>query len=93
MHTKNQLIRHAREDKQRTDCTRASNQCPQKQGVCLRVSTRTPPEEAGAAGAAESSTGTWTTVWTDVLPVLIVTKDDVITSSLFLGTQINVYVM
>jgi hypothetical protein len=87
MHTKNQLIRHAREEKQRTDCTRASNQCPQKQGVCLRVSTRTTPEEAGAA---ESSTGTWTTVWTDVLPVLIVTKDDVITSSLFLGTQINV---
>ncbi|MBO0191121.1 ribulose-bisphosphate carboxylase large subunit, partial [Vibrio parahaemolyticus] len=24
-----------------------------------------PPEEAGAAVAAESSTGTWTTVWTD----------------------------
>ncbi|MCI34034.1 ribulose-15-bisphosphate carboxylase/oxygenase large subunit, partial [Trifolium medium] len=23
-----------------------------------------PPEEAGAAVAAESSTGTWTTVWT-----------------------------
>jgi ribulose-bisphosphate carboxylase large chain len=26
-----------------------------------------PPEEAGAAVAAESSTGTWTTVWTDRL--------------------------
>ena len=26
-----------------------------------------PPEEAGAAVAAESSTGTWTTVWTDGL--------------------------
>ena len=26
-----------------------------------------PPEEAGAAIAAESSTGTWTTVWTDGL--------------------------
>jgi ribulose-bisphosphate carboxylase large chain len=26
-----------------------------------------PPEEAGAAVAAESSTGTWTTVWTDLL--------------------------
>jgi ribulose-bisphosphate carboxylase large chain len=28
---------------------------------------RVPPEEAGAAVAAESSTGTWTTVWTDGL--------------------------
>ncbi|KAI7752774.1 hypothetical protein M8C21_026101 [Ambrosia artemisiifolia] len=26
-----------------------------------------PPEESGAAVAAESSTGTWTTVWTDGL--------------------------
>ena len=26
-----------------------------------------PPEEAGATIAAESSTGTWTTVWTDGL--------------------------
>ncbi|MCI94822.1 ribulose-15-bisphosphate carboxylase/oxygenase large subunit, partial [Trifolium medium] len=26
-----------------------------------------PPEEAGVAVAAESSTGTWTTVWTDGL--------------------------
>ncbi|MCE2055241.1 hypothetical protein HAX54_042266, partial [Datura stramonium] len=26
-----------------------------------------PPEEAGAAVAAESSTGTWKTVWTDGL--------------------------
>jgi len=26
-----------------------------------------PPEECGAAVAAESSTGTWTTVWTDGL--------------------------
>ncbi|XP_076912650.1 uncharacterized protein LOC143571021 [Bidens hawaiensis] len=29
-----------------------------------------PPEEAGAAVAAESSTGTWTTVWTDELTSL-----------------------
>jgi len=29
-----------------------------------------PPEEAGAAIAAESSTGTWTTVWTDGLTSL-----------------------
>ncbi|KAI3847243.1 hypothetical protein MKX03_029723 [Papaver bracteatum] len=29
-----------------------------------------PPEEAGAAVAAESSTGTWTTMWTDGLTIL-----------------------
>jgi ribulose-bisphosphate carboxylase large chain len=29
-----------------------------------------PPEECGAAVAAESSTGTWTTVWTDGLTSL-----------------------
>ncbi|RAL38125.1 hypothetical protein DM860_000819 [Cuscuta australis] len=29
-----------------------------------------PPEEAGAAIVAESSTGTWTTVWTDGLTSL-----------------------
>ncbi|PPR87696.1 hypothetical protein GOBAR_AA32994 [Gossypium barbadense] len=28
-----------------------------------------PPEEAGAAVAAESSSGTWTTVWTDELEI------------------------
>ncbi|CAN6446899.1 unnamed protein product [Victoria cruziana] len=32
--------------------------------------------EVGAAVAAESSTGTWTTVWTDGLTALIITKDD-----------------
>ncbi|XAR51019.1 hypothetical protein NMG60_11005517 [Bertholletia excelsa] len=42
MPTLNQLIRHSREEKRRTDRTRASNQCPQKQGVCPRVSMRTP---------------------------------------------------
>ncbi|KAF1876679.1 hypothetical protein Lal_00031487 [Lupinus albus] len=31
---------------------------------------RVPPEEAGTAVAAESSTGTWTIVWTDGLPSL-----------------------
>nr|QYJ54858.1 ribulose-1,5-bisphosphate carboxylase/oxygenase large subunit [Diplandrorchis sinica] len=31
---------------------------------------RVPPEEAGAAVAAESSTGTWTTMWTDGLTSL-----------------------
>uniref|UniRef100_A0A453RLI9 Ribulose bisphosphate carboxylase large chain n=1 Tax=Aegilops tauschii subsp. strangulata TaxID=200361 RepID=A0A453RLI9_AEGTS len=35
--------------------------------AAFRVSPQpgVPPEEAGAAVAAESSTGTWTTVWTD----------------------------
>ncbi|PRQ15611.1 putative ribosomal protein S12/S23 (mitochondrion) [Rosa chinensis] len=42
MPTLNQLIRHGREEKRRTDRPRASDQCPQKQGVCPRVSTRTP---------------------------------------------------
>ena len=42
MPTINQLIRHDREEKRGMDRTRASEQCPQKQGVCPRVSTRTP---------------------------------------------------
>jgi len=48
MPTKNQLIRHGREEKRRTDRTRALDQCPQKQGVCLRVSTRTPKKPNSA---------------------------------------------
>ena len=48
MPTINQLIRHGREEKRRTDRTRASDQCPQKQGVCLRVSTRTPKKPNSA---------------------------------------------
>ncbi|CAK7324927.1 unnamed protein product, partial [Dovyalis caffra] len=32
MPTLNQLIRHGREEKRRTDRTRALDQCPQKQG-------------------------------------------------------------
>ncbi|VAH16103.1 unnamed protein product [Triticum turgidum subsp. durum] len=48
MPTKNQLIRHGREEKQRTDRTRPTDQCPQKQGVCLRVSTRTPKKPNSA---------------------------------------------
>ena len=31
-------------------------------------------EEVAAAVAAESSTGTWTTVWTDLLPISITTR-------------------
>jgi len=37
--------------------------------ACFKVVTQegVPREEAAAAVAAESSTGTWTTVWTDLL--------------------------
>nr|GEW28828.1 ribosomal protein S12, mitochondrial [Tanacetum cinerariifolium] len=48
MPTLNQLIRHGREEKQRTDRTRASDQCPQKQGVRPRVPTRTPKKPNSA---------------------------------------------
>nr|YP_009493671.1 ribosomal protein S12 [Codonopsis lanceolata]AWN57616.1 ribosomal protein S12 [Codonopsis lanceolata] len=48
MPTLNQLIRHRREKKRRTDRTRASDQCPQKQGVCPRVLTR-PPKKPNSA--------------------------------------------
>nr|BDC46268.1 ribosomal protein S12 [Dioon spinulosum] len=42
MPTSNQPIRHGREKKRRTDRTRASDKCPQKQGVRPRVPTGTP---------------------------------------------------
>ncbi|KAE9617767.1 putative ribosomal protein S12/S23 [Lupinus albus] len=48
MTTLNQLIRHGREEKRRTDRTRASDQCPQKQGVRPRLSTRTPKKPNSA---------------------------------------------
>nr|GEW37794.1 ribosomal protein S12, mitochondrial [Tanacetum cinerariifolium] len=48
MPTLNQLIRHSREEKRRTDRTRASDQCPQKQGVCPRVPTRAPKKPNSA---------------------------------------------
>ncbi|KAH0446634.1 hypothetical protein IEQ34_024534 [Dendrobium chrysotoxum] len=48
MPTFNQLIHHGREEKRRTDRTRALDQCPQKQGVCPRVSTRTPKKPNSA---------------------------------------------
>ncbi|XP_039118407.1 ribosomal protein S12, mitochondrial-like, partial [Dioscorea cayenensis subsp. rotundata] len=48
MPTFNQLIRHGREEKRRTDRTQASDQCPQKQGVCPRVLTRTPKKPNSA---------------------------------------------
>ncbi|XP_015166023.1 uncharacterized protein [Solanum tuberosum] len=42
------INRHGKEEKRRTDCTRALDQCPQKQGVCPRVSTRTPKKPNSA---------------------------------------------
>jgi small subunit ribosomal protein S12 len=48
MPTINQLIRCGRKSKQRTQRTRALNECPQKQGVCLRVGTRTPKKPNSA---------------------------------------------
>lgn len=48
MPTFNQLIRSGRQPKRRTQRTRAINQCPQKQGVCLRVATRTPKKPNSA---------------------------------------------
>jgi small subunit ribosomal protein S12 len=48
MPTLNQLIRSGRATKRRTQRTRALNKCPQKQGVCLRVYTRTPKKPNSA---------------------------------------------
>nr|CAA45194.1 ribosomal protein S12 [Brassica napus] len=48
MPTFNQLIRHGREEKRRTDRTRALDKCPQKLGACPRVSTRTPKKPNSA---------------------------------------------
>lgn len=49
-----------------------------------------PPEEAGAAVAAESSTGTWTKLCGPMgLPALTVTKADATTSSPFQEKKLN----
>src|SRR5690606_40462849 len=48
MPTFNQLIRHGREEKRRTDRTRALDKCPQMLGACPRVSTRTPKKPNSA---------------------------------------------
>lgn len=50
MPTINQLIRSCRVRPRRTSLnrTRALNRCPQKRGVCLRVSTRTPKKPNSA---------------------------------------------
>ncbi|KAL6182015.1 hypothetical protein ACLB2K_043438 [Fragaria x ananassa] len=46
--TLNQLIRRNRTEKSRTNRNRALDKCPQKQGVCLRVFTRTPKKPNSA---------------------------------------------
>ena len=48
-----------------------------------------PPEECGAAVAAESSTGTWTTVWTDGLTTLDRYKGRCYESNLFRVKKTN----
>ena len=48
MPTTNQLLRHGRKEKSRTDRNRALTRCPQKEGVCLRVFTRTPKKPNSA---------------------------------------------
>jgi small subunit ribosomal protein S12 len=48
MPTLNQLIKFGRKPKYRTSRTRAFQKAPQKQGICLRVSTRTPKKPNSA---------------------------------------------
>ncbi|THU43647.1 hypothetical protein C4D60_Mb00t10940 [Musa balbisiana] len=52
-----------------------------------------PPEEAGAAVAAESSTGTWTTVWTDGLTSLDRYKGRCYHIEAVVGRKINILLM
>ena len=48
MPTINQLIRSGRKDKLTKSRVRALDQCPQRRGVCLQVSTRTPKKPNSA---------------------------------------------
>ena len=48
MPTINQLIRENRKPKHRSSRTRALQGCPQKKGICIRVSTRTPKKPNSA---------------------------------------------
>jgi small subunit ribosomal protein S12 len=48
MPTINQLIRNGRYSRRKAQRTRALTECPQKQGVCLRVYTRTPKKPNSA---------------------------------------------
>ncbi|KAI3889905.1 hypothetical protein MKX03_017828, partial [Papaver bracteatum] len=51
------------------------------------------PEEARVAVAAESSTGTWTTMWTDGLTSLDRYKGRFYTSNQLLEKTINIFVI
>jgi small subunit ribosomal protein S12 len=48
MPTINQLIRKGRQAKARKSRVRALNRCPQRRGVCLQVTTRTPKKPNSA---------------------------------------------
>jgi len=48
MPTINQLVRKGRSDKPRKSRVRALAQCPQRRGVCMLVSTRTPKKPNSA---------------------------------------------
>jgi small subunit ribosomal protein S12 len=48
MPTINQLVRNGRRAKERKKRTRALAECPQRRGVCLQVTTRTPKKPNSA---------------------------------------------
>ena len=48
MPTINQLIKHKRDKKKRTQKVPALDKCPQKKGVCLKIITRTPKKPNSA---------------------------------------------
>ncbi len=48
MPTINQLVRKGRKDKVTKSKSRALNNCPQRRGVCLQVTTRTPKKPNSA---------------------------------------------
>ena len=48
MPTINQLVRFGREEKDKTSKSKALQACPQRRGVCLQVTTRTPKKPNSA---------------------------------------------
>ncbi len=48
MPTINQLVRHGRQDKVKKSKSKALDACPQRRGVCLQVTTRTPKKPNSA---------------------------------------------
>jgi len=48
MPTINQLVRHGRKKKVKKSKARALDRCPQRRGVCLQVTTRTPKKPNSA---------------------------------------------